>query len=249
MTNASCAHVTNHGDAPFFIFCDHATNAIPPEFHGLGLPDDILQTHIAYDIGAGALTDGLADRLSGVCLLSTFSRLLADPNRDCDRPDFIPAVSDQIPIPGNARLSPERRQERMDRFYGPYHERLAEALDTSQGAHTNPFVVSVHSFSPRLMGEMDDRPWHVGLLWREDEKSARALMAWLGDNTDYCVGDNQPYDARIYNYTVDRHVGPRGLAHLTLEVRQDLLSKSNEIDKMADNLARAIEAIAADPAR
>ena len=83
----------------------------------------------------------------------------------------------------------------------------------------------------------------MGLLWREDEASARALMAHLGEHTDYKVGDNQPYDARVFNYSVDRHVGPRGLRHITLEVRQDLVSNEAGVDRVAENLGPALETL------
>ncbi len=83
----------------------------------------------------------------------------------------------------------------------------------------------------------------MGLLWREDETSARAFMAELAATTDYTVGDNQPYDARIFNYSVDRHVGPRGLRHITLEVRQDLVSNESDVDRVAGKLGPALKTL------
>src|SRR5688572_12478901 len=38
------------------ILCDHASNAVPPELGDLGLPAAEFQRHIAYDIGAAAVT-------------------------------------------------------------------------------------------------------------------------------------------------------------------------------------------------
>ena len=245
MSTFTTTEQTTFGDAPIFVFCDHATNAIPPEYGGLGLPDDILATHIAFDLGAGPLAIDLTKRLDGVLLASTFSRLLVDPNRSPDRLDFIPLLSDQIPIPGNQGLTEKGRTQRIDAFFKPYHEELAAALDSFQARHETPFIVSVHSFSPKLMGETTPRPWEISLLWREDEASAKALISWLEENTDYCVGDNEPYDGRVFNYTVDRHVSPRALPHITFEIRQDLLSNEQEAAKMADILAKAIHAVLA----
>ena len=41
-------------DAGLILLCDHAGNAIPPEYGTLGLPPAQLERHIAYDIGAAA---------------------------------------------------------------------------------------------------------------------------------------------------------------------------------------------------
>ena len=45
------------------LLCDHATNAIPEELEGLGLPPAQLERHIAFDIGAAAMTRAMAARL------------------------------------------------------------------------------------------------------------------------------------------------------------------------------------------
>ena len=42
------------------ILCDHASNAVPADLGDLGLPATEFQRHIAYDIGAAAVTRSLA---------------------------------------------------------------------------------------------------------------------------------------------------------------------------------------------
>ena len=241
MTDFAVAETFDGGDAPLFIFVDHASNTIPPAFDDLGLPQDFLSTHIGWDIGAAALGRSLAKQLKAKALFCTFSRLLIDPNRSLDKTDLVPSKADRIPIPGNQDLSPADRHQRIERFHQPYHEQLELCLDQVCRAHKDPLIFSVHSFTPRLLGDAQTRPWHMGLLWREDEPSARHLMAHLAEHTDYNVGDNQPYDARVFNYSVDRHVGPRGLRHITLEVRQDLVSNEAGVDRVAQKLGPALE--------
>lgn len=241
MTDFAVAETYDGGDAPLFIFVDHASNKVPPAFDDLGLPEDILATHIGWDIGAGALALEIAKQLKAKALFCQYSRLLIDPNRSLDKADLIPSEADRIPIPGNQKLNPADRHQRIEAFHQPYHEQLELCLDQICRAHEDPLILSVHSFTPRLIGDAQARPWHMGLLWREDEASARALMASLAENTDYTVGDNQPYDARVFNYSVDRHVGPRGLRHITLEVRQDLVSNEDGVDRVAEKLGPALE--------
>ncbi|MGO9422090.1 MAG: N-formylglutamate amidohydrolase, partial [Roseiarcus sp.] len=48
--------------AGVLLVCDHASNALPPGYGTLGLPAAALERHIAYDIGAAALTRALARR-------------------------------------------------------------------------------------------------------------------------------------------------------------------------------------------
>ncbi|MEZ5916557.1 MAG: N-formylglutamate amidohydrolase [Parvularculaceae bacterium] len=96
------ATVERYGDAPVVVFCDHATNAIPPDLDGLRLPEDILETHIGWDIGAAAVAERIARALQATLAACNFSRLIVDPNRDPKSADFIP-VSDGY-IPGNIGL-------------------------------------------------------------------------------------------------------------------------------------------------
>ncbi len=233
------------GDAPILVFCDHASNVMPASLECLGLPGDILATHIAWDIGAGDLAEAMARRLGATYFACGFSRLIVDVNRDLTSHDLIPAVADQIPVPGNQMLTEAIRADRIHHFHEPYHQRLAAAIgDLEARAGRHALAVSVHSFTNRLMGAGEERPWGAGMLWREDEASARFMIDWLRREADWPVGDNEPYDARLFNYSVDRHIGPRQMRHLTFEARQDLIADEAGVAAMADLLARGVGALA-----
>ncbi|GJL95098.1 MAG: N-formylglutamate amidohydrolase [Hyphococcus sp.] len=240
MKDKNIASLTQFGGAPFFVFCDHASNSIPANLNGLGIPKDILQTHIAWDLGAGPLAMALAQRLDGTAFHCGFSRLIIDPNRDPKAKDLIPATSDQIPIPGNQMLSEEERQRRLADFFTPYHERLSAALDKMTRTHQDFFAVSIHSFTHKLMGASSDRPWQAGLLWREDKTSAMLIKDYLEKNAGWNVGDNEPYDARVFNHSVDQHIGPRKLRHLTIEIRQDMIETNDQIAEVAELIANGV---------
>src|SRR5690606_24805005 len=55
--------IPGRADLGVIILCDHAENTLPPEYGTLGLPEAQLQRHIAYDIGAAAITEMLAASL------------------------------------------------------------------------------------------------------------------------------------------------------------------------------------------
>jgi len=63
------------------VICDHASNAIPSGYGTLGLEREALQRHIAYDIGAAEAARALAALIGAPAMLSTYSRLVIDPNR------------------------------------------------------------------------------------------------------------------------------------------------------------------------
>ncbi|MEE9380220.1 MAG: N-formylglutamate amidohydrolase, partial [Hyphomonadaceae bacterium] len=120
------------------------------------------------------------------------------------------------------------------------HDALELAISATCAAHEDPLIISVHSFTPRLTGDAQIRPWHVGLLWQEDEATARQFMSLLREDTDFLIGDNQPYNARGFSYSIDCHVVLRDLRHLTLEIRQDLISSAADVEDMARKLSAVI---------
>ena len=225
------------GQSGVVLVCDHARNAIPRSLAGLGLPPEVLATHIGLDIGCEHLSRKISDRLDSVLVIAGFSRLVVDLNRPPDHPTSVPAQSDGIDIPGNCSLSTQDRQQRIDEIFTPYHEAVATELKQVCGYHTRVALISMHSFTPRMDGV--SRPWHIGILWNRDQRLSEPLLESLRGEPDLCVGDNQPYDARDHlGYTVDAYDGRQGLAQVMIEVRQDLLTTTEDVSRWADLLTR-----------
>ena len=60
-TFGPAVHVDQMADAPsVIVVCEHATNRVPAHLAGLGLDDDILTRHIAWDPGALPVAKGQA---------------------------------------------------------------------------------------------------------------------------------------------------------------------------------------------
>ena len=103
-------------------------------------------------------------------------------------------------------------------------------------ADFDPVVIAMHSCTPVFAGAA--RPWHVGILWRRDETSARRLIAALARDKSLCVGENQPYSALdTPGYTVAEVLEPRKLRHVIIEIRQDLIAESAGAEAWAERLA------------
>jgi predicted N-formylglutamate amidohydrolase len=220
------------------ILADHASNAIPPEFAALGMPADQLQRHIAYDIGIEWMTRRMAAQLGAPAVLSRFSRLLVDPNRGDDDPTLVMQVSDGAIVPGNKGISAEDIRTRMQRFSLPYHGAIQKTLAQFGAAGITPAVVSLHSFTPEMKGRK--RLWQVGILWDSDPRLPLPVLEALRREPDLVVGDNEPYDGALAGDTMARHCIGAGLAHILIEVRQDLIATETQANAWADRLVTVL---------
>jgi predicted N-formylglutamate amidohydrolase len=217
------------------LLCDHARNELPAEYGRLGLPESAFSRHIAYDIGARCVTSGLAAALQAPAVLTTWSRLLIDPNRGEDDPTLVMRISDGAIVPGNHPISPEEIARRLDNYHRPYHRIVANRVDSMMATGNPPAIFSVHSFTPAWKGVR--RPWDVAMLWDSDPRLTQALLGELRAVDGLVVGDNEPYDGALRNDTMYRHATVRGLAHGLIEIRQDLIADDAGVRRWVDLLA------------
>jgi predicted N-formylglutamate amidohydrolase len=231
------------GAAPLVLVCDHAGNRVPRALRRLGLAPATLRGHIAWDIGAAEVARRLSRRFDAPLALARYSRLVIDCNRALDDPSSIAAESDGIPVPGNRGLSPGERLERAETLFKPYHEAVARLIERKAAQAPSPALVSVHSFTPVF--QRTRRPWHVGVLWNADGRLAAPLLAALRRGAELVVGDNEPYSAREgVGYTIREHAERAGLAHVALELRQDLIATAAGAEQWAAIVGDALEAAA-----
>jgi predicted N-formylglutamate amidohydrolase len=231
-------------DAGVLVICDHASNGLPAEYGDLGLAPASLRRHIAYDIGAAWLARRLARSLGAPAVLSTFSRLLIDPNRGADDPTLVMRLSDGAIVPGNARIDDAEIVRRRESYWSPYRNAVDETAQAMCAAGQAPAIVSIHSFTPFWRGVA--RPWKVGVLWDLDPRLPAPLLAALAAEEDLApveVGDNEPYDGALAGDTIDDIATARGLTNALIEVRQDLIATEEGANAWADRLARVLEPI------
>jgi predicted N-formylglutamate amidohydrolase len=211
----------------------------------LGLPAKAFRRHIAYDIGAAGVTRRLATLLSCPAVLTTFSRLLIDPNRGADDPTLIMRISDGAIVPGNAHIAADEIERRRRAFWQPYRDRVGAFLDDMLAAGAAPAVIAIHSFTPAWKGHK--RPWQVSILWDVDERLARPTISALKADDNFVVGDNEPYDGALEGDTMYHHGTMRGLPHMLVEIRQDLVADPAGEAAWAERFARILRPILADP--
>ncbi len=237
--------LNENGASAYVLVCEHASNHIPPDHAGLGLPAHELVRHIAWDIGAGDLARRLSRHLDAPLFLAGYSRLLIDCNRPLAAPSSIPTRSEATDIPGNHRLDASERAWRAATCFIPFHARIAAFLDQRAAAGRQAIVVGVHSFTPVFLGI--ERPWQVGVLYRRASAFGRVLIAGLAAEASLEVGDNEPYRVTPEeDYTVPVHGDQRGLDSALIEVRQDLLAVADGRTEWASRLAAVMAAAAPD---
>ena len=217
------------------IIADHASNFVPPDID-LGIAPEVLYQHIALDIGVADVARLLVDLGAADCaILGGVSRLVVDLNREPDAIGTIPPSSDGIDIPGN-HISAAARAARIADYHIPYHDEIAMLC-----AHARPaMILSLHSFTPVLATAATPRPWHIGVLYNEDDRLARIAIPALA-TAGLHVGDQLPYSGKALNYTMNRHAEGNGIPYLGLEMRQDMVTDAAGQSRFAEIIHQILE--------
>ena len=236
------APVTVHnenGRSPFLIIADHAGNSVPRALGRLGVPEIECERHIAWDIGISAVCRLVADALDATLIQQNYSRLVIDCNRMPGSQTSIPEISELTPVPGNMGLSEGQRAARLREIFRPYHDRIETELDRRRQAGRPAALLAMHSFTPVFEGVA--RPWHAGVLYNRDPRFAHLLRALLEREDGLVVGDNEPYSVTdASDYTIPVHGERRGLHHIAIEVRQDLIGDDQGQRAWGRLLARSL---------
>ncbi|TCM22397.1 putative N-formylglutamate amidohydrolase [Novosphingobium sp. PhB165] len=219
---------------------DHASNRVP-EGIDLGIPAELMERHIAIDIGVAGVAERMVEQggNGGIAAwLANVSRLVCDFNRDLDAPGLLPEVSDGHAIPGNV-LCTEGRSARLARYFHAYHDGLEARLVAAEPA----LILSLHSFTPALATCDNPRPWHVGVLYNEDDRAARIAIPLL-EAEGLVVGDQLPYSGKVLNATMNRHAEAHGRPYLGIEIRQDQIEDAAGQALWADRMTRVCREVA-----
>lgn len=218
--------------------CDHASNTIPSKYENLGLSKKLLSEHISYDIGAAGLTQKMANLMNSQAILSDFSRLLIDPNRSVDDPTSIMRFADKFIIPGNRSITDQDVMLRINEFYNQYHKKIEEVLISLLNDSIVPILISIHSFTRKFRDKI--RPWEISILWDSDDRISEPLIDLLERDNNYVIGNNQPYKGYLRGDTLHTHATSRGLPHVLIEIRNDLIADDDGQEKIANYLTKKL---------
>lgn len=208
--------LAGRADAPVFLTCEHASEALPL---GWAWPEPdrrLVGTHWAYDLGARAITLELARALEAPAVLATFSRLLVDPNRPEDSPTLFRTEADGEPVHLNAAIDAGERERRLGGFYRPFHA----AVDRELARTTSPIVLAIHTYTPLYEGQ--PRHLELGVLFDREDALGEAWVGFLR-SFGYDCRANEPWSGKAgLIHVAQTHADRHGRRAMELEVRQDL---------------------------
>lgn len=229
-----------HGLSNFVILVDHASRRIPRRLGDLGLPQPELQRHIAWDIGALAVAKQVAAALDAPMVAQNYSRLVIDCNRDPQVETSIPTLGELLEIPGNIGLSAAEVAARRAEIFDPYHDHVRALLDERLAAGKATILVAQHSMTNIFKGVR--REMHAAVLYNRDRRFAGLVLDALRREAHLTIGDNEPYFVSDEtDYTVPRHGEARGLPHVEIEIRQDLIGDDAGQAEWARRITRALK--------
>jgi predicted N-formylglutamate amidohydrolase len=229
-----------HGTSNVVIVVDHAGARIPRSLKGLGLPAAELQRHIAWDIGALGLARGISAALDAPLIAQNYSRLVIDCNRDPRAPTSIPTISEWVEVPGNQDLNAAQLAARRAEIFDPYHARIRALLDERRAAGRATFLLAQHTMTDVYKKER--REMHGAVLYNRDRRFAGLVLERLRREPGLTFADNQPYFVSDEtDYTIPIHGERRGLPHVEIEIRQDLVREEAGQREWAARVARALE--------
>jgi len=185
------------------------------------------------------VTEALSGLLDATAVLQAYSRLVIDCNRDPGHPTSIPPISEVTPIPGNENLSGADCETRRRAIFDPYHAAIAGILDARAGRRT--ILIAMHSFTPVFKGVA--RAVEVGVLYHHETPLSRLMLELLRAEGNLTVGANLPYAITdTSDYTVPIHGEGRGIPHVEIEIRQDLIGVAAGQQAWAERMARLLTA-------
>ncbi len=198
-----------------------------------------LASHIAWDPGAAEVARALAEQLAAPLVTSGYSRLVIDCNRPLASEGSIAATSDGIVVPGNQSIDAAERARRASTLFHPYHHAIADVLDQPRSPTDGRACCSASTASRRCW-TVSRRPWQVGFAYGRDPGWRCCCSKRSPADGGLVVGHNQPYDVDdSIDYTIPVHGEQRGLPHVLIEIRQDLLTTPTARAQWAARLAAA----------
>ena len=228
-------------ETPVLLLCEHASRAIPEAYRNLGLPAEVTHSHWAFDLGASNILEPLAAALGAPAIAGRWSRLLVDLNRRPGEKTWIRERVAERSVPLNQDL-PAWEQARRRKIYDAYHDAADELAAEVSRRHGGRFLIlSVHSFTPRMGGEV--RVFDLGILYNKHEPLALALAEQMA-RRGWKVRANEPYSGRDgLIYSPERHGDRWGVPPVEVELNQGLLANASARKRLVRSLNSAVRAI------
>lgn len=244
MTKQPYCVIPGEKKRPIVLLCEHASPRIPGEYQNLGISPEELNGHYGWDIGALDVYQCLASKLEIEGIHSTVSRLLIDFNRRAECQDLIRRELDPgKTIPGNKDLSEEEVNRRLSSYWKPFHKAVEESICSHMEEKLNPFLISVHSFTPVLNGEKRDLD--MGLLFYPPFSTSYSRSVSIKEALEkkgYTVELNKPYSVENpHPYPIHHYAEKYNLSYLAVEINNSLIKTPGQARKVGTLIAEVLK--------
>jgi len=177
----------HRGSAPLLISVPHAGTEVPPEIlqrlapHARELPDTDWYVHQLY---------AFARDLGASIIKANFSRYVVDLNRASDSAPLYPSgpnspvcptttfagepLYEHGGVPSDAEVS-----ARVEKYWQPYHQRIAEELVRIKAEHGRALLWDAHSIASEIPGLFDGKLPEFNLGTRDDASCPREIAESL----------------------------------------------------------------------
>jgi len=205
------------GKAPIILICEHASKFIPKSLHGLGLTEEGLESHAAWDISAYDLACELSELIDAPLVAARVSRLVYDCNRSPESGRGTPSKSEIYDVPGNKNLSGAEYKQRVMEVYEPFHRMISQIINSQNSVIEKPAIIT------------------------SDNRLAQPMMQMAQEFSDFKAEFNSPYGVSDdVMHTVNKHATEQQLLNVMIEVKNDLLRTSADIFSVATILSKII---------
>jgi len=230
---------------PIFISCEHASKVIPKKYGTIGIKrKNLLNIPDYYDVGAEELTRIIAKKLNAKCIIPNYSRMVINLNKHLNHQKLISDVCFGIEIPGNKDLTNSERNNRIKKYYLPYHDRIKREIQELKKNHKKVYYISIHSFFHKL--NRVKRIIDVGILYKykKDIRFCKKIKKLLTEKTDFNIKYNQPYSSfKTAGYTINKYGESKDISCVEFEINDKHLKDTKSIKKMGNILSSILKKI------
>ena len=238
------------GTAPLLVSMPHVGTHIP----------DVLARRMSDDARGVPDTDWHVDRLydflgdlGAAVLKATHSRYVIDLNRPPDSAPLYPgaantglcpteqfdgqAIYKSGHVPDNAEV-----QDRLDRYWHPYHERLNTELEVLRARHGVALLFEAHTIRSHVPRLFEGRLPDINLGTADGKSCASELAALLIETAGEAESYSSVLNGRFKGGYITRHYGrpAEGVHTLQLELSQLTYMDEDPPYAFREDLAKAV---------
>jgi len=246
MSNKKVTEIINpQSITPIIFSCEHAGFALPFEAEPLlGIGEKLMHSHNSYDAGAKEVTIACANKLNATAVMGIYSRLWIDLNRQEDSASLIRANIYDTIIKSNYQISAEDKNYRIENYHRPFYKDCLDNIERVQkAAGAKPIIISIHAFTRQMEDATEPRSWDIGLLYNKDETVFKTFKSHIEKHYPQIrLGNNQPYSLKGNSAGGMVYYAEKlGLPHILLEICDDKIKTSQEVDMWSDMIVSSIK--------